>query len=166
MLLWRRLFPPIDAAPLCLIRFYSVTCSVRAGFVPLSSDTLSVGSWFCTVGGVYPRSQSELTPQQERATFIATRSGEHRLVPDGFGELAGLVAEPSATDVFVNGAGPVWVDRGSGLIRADGLSFTEPRLRQLATRLISLGGRRIDEASRALTSGSVGSSSWSAFAPS
>ena len=81
------------------------------------------------------------------APFVATRSGEHRVVPDGFGELAGLVADPAVTDVFANGAGPVWVDRGAGLVRAEGITFTEPQLRELATRLISLGGRHIDEAS-------------------
>jgi pilus assembly protein CpaF len=81
------------------------------------------------------------------STFVATRSGEHRLVPHGFGELAGLVADPAVTDVFANGPGPVWVDRGAGLVRAEGITFTESRLRELAIRLISLGGRHIDEAS-------------------
>jgi pilus assembly protein CpaF len=40
----------------------------------------------------------------------------------------------------------VWVDRGAGLARVT-LSLSEVRLRELAVRLVSLGGRHIDEAS-------------------
>ncbi len=49
------------------------------------------------------------------------------------------------TDVFCNGAGEVWVDRGEGLVRVP-LVLSEERLRSLAVRLVSLGGRHIDEA--------------------
>lgn len=63
-----------------------------------------------------------------------------------FGPLARFVADPKVTDVFVNGPGQVWVDRGAGPERhaLDGLG--EPQLRELATRLIALGGRHVDEA--------------------
>jgi pilus assembly protein CpaF len=64
-----------------------------------------------------------------------------------FGELAAIVADPSVTDVFVNGVSGLWVDRGSGLVRLPPLSGAEPQLRQLAVQLIAAGGRHIDEAS-------------------
>lgn len=64
-----------------------------------------------------------------------------------FGELAAIVADPSVTDVFVNGVSALWVDRGMGLVRLPPLPGAEPQLRQLAVRLIASGGRHIDEAS-------------------
>ncbi|MBC7724934.1 MAG: TadA family conjugal transfer-associated ATPase [Burkholderiaceae bacterium] len=63
-----------------------------------------------------------------------------------FGPLASLVAEAEVTDVFLNGAGGTWVDRGSGPIRVDGLRLDEAAARSLAVRLVGLGGRHIDEA--------------------
>ena len=62
-----------------------------------------------------------------------------------FGELAPLVADPRVTDVFVNGGGPVWVDRGSGLVRSS-VMLSEPEARDLAVRLVAAGGRHVDEA--------------------
>ncbi len=75
------------------------------------------------------------------------RRGRDGGYPSEFGPLAELVADPRVTDVFVNGSDGVWVDRGDGLERADGIALDEPRLRELAVRLMSLGGRHIDEAS-------------------
>jgi pilus assembly protein CpaF len=60
--------------------------------------------------------------------------------------LAGLVADPAVTDVFVNGPGVVFADRGDGLERIAGVPLTEPEVRQLAVQLLSLGGRHVDEA--------------------
>jgi len=62
------------------------------------------------------------------------------------GPLAPYLTAPGVTDVFVNGAGGLWVDRGRGLERVEGWRLAESRLRELAVRLISLGGRHVDEA--------------------
>jgi pilus assembly protein CpaF len=82
--------------------------------------------------------------------FVATAAGgglvSRRPVALAFAELGPLVGDPDVTDVFANGAGPVWVDRGFGLTRSD-IVLDEPRVRKLAVRLISLGGRHVDEAS-------------------
>jgi len=51
------------------------------------------------------------------------------------------------TDIFVNGAQHVWVDRGDGLSRHPHHLFDETQLRELAVRLLALGDRHIDEAS-------------------
>jgi pilus assembly protein CpaF len=84
------------------------------------------------------------------AAFVASAEGgalvQRRALPSGFGELRRLVEDPSVTDVFCNGPGEVWVDHGEGLSRVP-LLLTETRLRELAVRLVSLGGRHIDEAS-------------------
>jgi pilus assembly protein CpaF len=69
--------------------------------------------------------------------------------PDGFAdfaELAPLVSDSGVTDVFANGPGELWVDRGNGLERQPGTGLDESGLRELAVRLIALGGRHIDEA--------------------
>jgi pilus assembly protein CpaF len=75
--------------------------------------------------------------------FLPVRDGVHI---SEFGILAGLVADGQATDVFVNGGDGVWVDRGGGLERRTDIRFAEAELRELAIRLMSLGGRHIDEA--------------------
>jgi pilus assembly protein CpaF len=91
--------------------------------------------------------------------FVAVRAGAQardsesqpvaptpaRNLPE-FGELASFVADPAVTDVFANGAGELWVDRGLGPERGPALPLAEPELRELAVRLIALGGRHIDEA--------------------
>ena len=64
-----------------------------------------------------------------------------------FAELAGFAADPLVTDVFANGAGEVWLDRGNGLERRRLPELDERRLRELAVRLIAHGGRHIDETS-------------------
>jgi len=63
-----------------------------------------------------------------------------------FGPLAPYLADPAVTDVFVNGARDVWVDRGDGLQRRGHPELDESAVRALAIRLVALGGRHIDEA--------------------
>lgn len=64
-----------------------------------------------------------------------------------FGELASLVGDPLVTDVFANGGGEVWLDRGDGLESRQLPELDEGGLRELAVRLIARGGRHIDETS-------------------
>jgi pilus assembly protein CpaF len=64
----------------------------------------------------------------------------------GLGPLEDLVADPRVTDVLVNGAGSVWVDRGLGLEAAAVEIRDEPSLRRLAVRLSGLAGQRLDDA--------------------
>ena len=83
--------------------------------------------------------------------FVATPRGAPaeslpaRALPE-FGELADLLLDPDVTDVFVNGPRQVWIDRGRGLESRPALPLDELELRELAVRLIALGGRHIDEA--------------------
>jgi pilus assembly protein CpaF len=65
----------------------------------------------------------------------------------GAGVLEPLLHEPQVTDVLVNGAGPVWVDRGRGPQPSTVTIADEATARRLAVRLVAAGGRRLDDAS-------------------
>lgn len=65
----------------------------------------------------------------------------------GAGPLEPLLADPAVTDVLVNGADGVWIDRGRGLERVRVDLGGEPAVRRLAVRLAAVGGRRLDDAS-------------------
>lgn len=89
--------------------------------------------------------------EPEIEPFVATRPGQppppsSRRGSADFGPLESLFADPAVTDIFVNGASDVWVDTGSGLTRQPALGLSEPEIRELAVRLVGLGGRHIDEA--------------------
>jgi pilus assembly protein CpaF len=62
------------------------------------------------------------------------------------GALAPLLADPSISDILVNGS-EVWVDRGDGLIRSSITAGSIADVRRLAQRLAAACGRRLDEAS-------------------
>ncbi|MBF4600155.1 TadA family conjugal transfer-associated ATPase [Frigoribacterium sp. VKM Ac-1396] len=64
-----------------------------------------------------------------------------------FGPLARFLDEPDVTDVFVTGGVGVWVDRGGGAEAETAVHLSEASARQVATRLVSLGGRHVDETS-------------------
>ncbi len=65
----------------------------------------------------------------------------------GAGPLEELLRLPGVTDVLVNGASEVWVDRGGGL-ELSGVRFeSDEAVRRLAVRLAALVGRRLDDAS-------------------
>lgn len=61
------------------------------------------------------------------------------------GPLSAYLTDPHVTDIFVNGNRGVWVDRGRGAEPEPMRSLSEAELRTLATRLISAGGRHLDE---------------------
>ncbi|MGI3782938.1 MAG: ATPase, T2SS/T4P/T4SS family, partial [Janthinobacterium lividum] len=64
----------------------------------------------------------------------------------GAGPLESLLAEPGVTDVVVNGAEQVFVDRGRGLERTSVRFSSESEVRRLAQRLAASVGRRLDDA--------------------
>ena len=68
------------------------------------------------------------------------------IAPGEFGPLASLVGDATVTDVFVTGDGSVRVDRGAGAVLVEGLRLSPAAARDLAVRLIGLGGRHVDEA--------------------
>jgi pilus assembly protein CpaF len=62
------------------------------------------------------------------------------------GPLQPLVADRAVTDVLVNGAGPVLVDRGNGPEPSGVVIDSEAAARRLAVRLVASTGRRLDDA--------------------
>lgn len=63
----------------------------------------------------------------------------------GVGVLADVLSDEAVTDVLVNGDGSVWVDRGTGVRRAD-RAVAREEVRPLAVRLATMAGRRLDDA--------------------
>ncbi|WP_094770200.1 TadA family conjugal transfer-associated ATPase [Microbacterium gorillae] len=59
---------------------------------------------------------------------------------------AALIADPSVTDIFVNGSAGLFVDRGAGAVRQPGWRASEREVRELATALMSAGDRHVDDA--------------------
>lgn len=64
----------------------------------------------------------------------------------GAGPLEPLLADLSVTDVLVNGADQVWIDRGQGLERTAIRFGDAAAVRGLAQRLAAACGRRLDDA--------------------
>ncbi|HEX2903407.1 MAG TPA: TadA family conjugal transfer-associated ATPase [Jatrophihabitans sp.] len=64
----------------------------------------------------------------------------------GAGPLEPLLAEPGATDVLVNAADQVYLDRGRGLERVSVPFESDADVRRLAVRLAAQAGRRLDDA--------------------
>jgi pilus assembly protein CpaF len=64
----------------------------------------------------------------------------------GAGPLQQFLYDADVSDVVVNGPGPVWVDKGAGLVQTDATIDDEQSLRRLAQRLVSSCGRRLDDA--------------------
>lgn len=64
----------------------------------------------------------------------------------GAGVLAPLLRLDDVTDVLVNAPDEVWVDRGSGLQRADVRFADDAAVRRLVQRLLAPTGRRLDPA--------------------
>jgi pilus assembly protein CpaF len=65
----------------------------------------------------------------------------------GYGPLERLLADPSISEIMVNGAHDIWVER-QGLLSATTLRFTDAsHLRRIITKMVGQVGRRIDESS-------------------
>jgi pilus assembly protein CpaF len=79
------------------------------------------------------------------ATVLAVHEALRRDVV-GAGPLEPWLHTPEVTDVLVNGAEQVYVDRGHGLERVDVAFAGDESVRRLAQRLAASGGRRLDDA--------------------
>jgi pilus assembly protein CpaF len=79
-------------------------------------------------------------------TVLATLRRDVAAELHGAGPLEPLLAQPGVTDVLVNGATQVWVDRGRGMERAAVSFADDAAVRRLAQRLAAGAGRRLDDA--------------------
>jgi pilus assembly protein CpaF len=89
--------------------------------------------------------------QEGPVMSTAQRSALIRRVIDeavGLGVLEPLLADESITEIMVNGAGDVWVERDGRIERAADSYFTsETQLYQTIDRIVSQVNRRVDESS-------------------
>ncbi|HEX7105999.1 MAG TPA: TadA family conjugal transfer-associated ATPase, partial [Acidothermaceae bacterium] len=85
------------------------------------------------------------SPTQDATRVLATVDALRDELA-GAGPLEPLLHEDGVTDVLVNGAAEVWVDRGRGLELTDVRFGSERELRRLAVRLAAAAGRRLDDA--------------------
>ena len=90
---------------------------------------------------------------RQLATTFAVRSrtplaeAPPRVWREELGPLAPFAADPAVTDLFVNGARGLFVDRGQGAMHEPSWHADEAEVLALATALIARGGRHVDQAS-------------------
>ena len=81
---------------------------------------------------------------------VGTRSAPApRRLPDhpALEPLRDVLSDPEVTDVFINGADGLFVDRGRGVEQVAGWQAGADELRALAVALIGIGGRHLDDGS-------------------
>lgn len=83
----------------------------------------------------------EATP----GALAASAPGQPLRVDPAFGALAEHCADEAVTDVFVNGADGLFLDRGSGAEPVPTWRASEREVRDLAVALVGLGGRHLDD---------------------
>jgi len=65
----------------------------------------------------------------------------------GYGPIEGFLADPSVTEVMVNGLERIFIEREGRLVKTDARFLSEEHLSQVIDRIVSGVGRRVDEAS-------------------
>ncbi|MFL6069745.1 MAG: TadA family conjugal transfer-associated ATPase [Actinomycetes bacterium] len=89
------------------------------------------------------QSNGAVVDEQNVAAIASQLSADVR----GYGPLEPFLSDSQVTDIVVNGAAEVWVDRGDGMTLT-GTQFRDDfSVRRMAQRLAAFCGRRLDEAS-------------------
>jgi pilus assembly protein CpaF len=104
------------------------------------------------VGSVRARVETEIRDQLAQESGLS-RDDRVRLAGEiaddifGYGPLERVLADPSISEVMVNGADEVWIER-NGRLSQTSLHFAdESHLRRIITKMVGQIGRRIDESS-------------------
>ncbi len=85
--------------------------------------------------------------------FAVTREEQERLVEGmvhdvtGFGPLEPLLADPSITEVMVNGPNHIYIERRGKIQRIDSIFLNDEHVLRVIDRIITPLGRRLDETS-------------------
>ena len=90
--------------------------------------------------------ESPLAAAEPPLPDISARAPRSASLPPALEPLAAILDDARVTDVFVNGAGGLFVDRGEGAERMAGWRASEADVRELAVSLIGAGGRHLDDA--------------------
>jgi len=90
-----------------------------------------------------------LGEQKMRLNLLEQRDLVTTLINDmlGLGPLESLLADESITDIMVNGAKQVYVERNGKLVLSDVTFRDNAHVMSIATRIVTRIGRRIDESS-------------------
>ena len=100
---------------------------------------------------VFRRAVEECVPELLRKDQRWMDAGQFQALVDtivhqslGYGLLDRLLADPSVSDVMVNGADEVWVERRGRIERAEGTFRDEAELLEVIRKMAGVAGRRID----------------------
>jgi pilus assembly protein CpaF len=103
-------------------------------------------------GAVRTRVESEIREQLAQEPGLS-RDDRQRLGAEiaddifGYGPLERLLADPSVSEIMVNGPKDIWIER-AGRLSETPLTFTDAsHLRRIITKMVGQIGRRIDESS-------------------
>jgi pilus assembly protein CpaF len=89
----------------------------------------------------------------EEGGFAVTREERARLVDQmvhdvtGFGPIEPFLADPTVTEVMVNGPEHIYIERGGKIHRVDSAFLNDQHVHRVIERIIAPLGRRIDESS-------------------
>ena len=95
----------------------------------------------------------ELGKVLEDETVPLTATERDQLVAEisddvlGYGPIERFLADPTVTEIMVNGCEAIYVERAGKLHRTDEHFASDARLRQVIDKIVSAIGRRIDESS-------------------
>jgi pilus assembly protein CpaF len=87
------------------------------------------------------RNSSDLLNLSERERLVSEVLDE----TFGLGPLEPLIRDPGVTDILINGAKTIYVERQGRLARSDVVFNDERHLLQIVQRIVSRVGRRVDE---------------------
>jgi pilus assembly protein CpaF len=116
--------------------------SVHQRLLERWGDELPTGGADDTTIGELIRDEAPLL----RTDQVAAAVGAVRARVTGLGPLEPLLSDPDVTEVMVNGAGPVWVER-AGTITPTSIALDEPGVARLIERIVAPLGLRVDRSS-------------------
>ena len=102
---------------------------------------------------VHPKIERLVDAVITRGAYAVTRDERERLVEQmvhdvtGFGPLEPLLADPTITEVMVNGPDHIYIERKGKIQRIDSVFLNDQHVLRVIDRIITPLGRRIDESS-------------------
>ncbi len=127
----------------------TAACGVTDGTQPDEALLAGIRRRLASADGTLTSSRIAMAVRAETGPVDSGSLALHRSLQSelvGAGPLEPLLADPSITDILVNGPDEVWIDRGVGLERCAVTFADHDAVRRLAVRLAAATGRRLDAA--------------------